>query len=37
MICFTIYVPKKKAQYVVECGAGAVRKSGTKIGDRIVL
>jgi len=34
---FTIYVPKKKAQYVVECGAGAVRKSGTKIGDRIVL
>jgi len=37
MICFTIYVPKKKAQYVVECGAGAVRKSRTKIGDRIVL
>jgi uncharacterized membrane protein (UPF0127 family) len=34
---FTIYVPKKKAQYVVECGAGAVRKSRTKIGDQIVL
>ena len=34
---FTIYVPKKKAQYVIECVAGAVRKSRTTIGDQIIL
>ena len=34
---FTIYVPKKKAQYVIECAADAVKKSRTKIGDQIVL
>jgi uncharacterized membrane protein (UPF0127 family) len=34
---FTIYVPKKKTQYVIECAAGAVRKSRTKIGDQIIL
>lgn len=34
---FAIYIPKKKAQYVVECSAGTVRKSRTTIGDRIVL
>ena len=34
---FAIYIPKKKAKYVVECGAGAVRKSRTTIGDHMAF
>ncbi|MBE9531093.1 MAG: hypothetical protein IMF00_07485 [Proteobacteria bacterium] len=34
---FAIYISKKKAQQVVECGAGTIRKIGTESGDHIVL
>ena len=32
---FTFYNSRKKAQYVIECPAGAIRKSKTAIGDRV--
>lgn len=32
---FTLYFPKKKAQYVIEVEKGAIRKSKTRLGDRI--
>ena len=34
---FAIYVPKNKAKYVIECGDGIVKKSRTKIGDKVEL
>lgn len=34
---FRFYTPKKKAMYVVELPAGAVRDSGTSVGNRIEL
>jgi len=32
---FTLYFPRKRARFVVELPAGAVKKSSTRVGDTI--
>jgi uncharacterized protein len=34
---FTFYTPRKPCQYVIEMAAGSIKKSRTKIGDRIAF
>ena len=32
---FTVFVPGKIAKYIIECEKGTIKKTGTKVGDRI--
>ena len=34
---FAFYTPKKKALYIIEAPAGMVKKTGTKIGDKLAF
>ncbi len=35
LLPFTLYFPKRKAQYIIEAEKGTIRKSRTKVGDKV--